>query len=85
MDKGGDISPIGFAHAQKLPVGFVSSSSLVVRDKGGDHRDGEDGDFPSPRGFSPSLLWIGLCFVLRTFALWWGSSVRGMRLRLWLS
>jgi hypothetical protein len=53
MDKGGDISLIGLAHAQKLPVNFVLMA-LMVKDKGGDQRDeedGEDGDFPSPRGF----------------------------------
>lgn len=47
MDKGGDISLIGLANAQKLPVNFVSMA-LIVRDKGGDQRDEEDGDFPSP-------------------------------------
>jgi hypothetical protein len=65
-----------------LPVGIGSSSALVVKGKGGDYRDGDDGDFPSPLDFFPlSLPWIGLCFVLRTFVLWWGSHVRGLRIK----
>jgi hypothetical protein len=75
IDKGGDKSLIGLAHAQKLLVNFVLTA-LIVRDE-------EEGDFPSPQGFFPlPLPWIGLCFVFKTFVLWLGSHVRGMRIKL---
>jgi hypothetical protein len=53
VDKGGDISPTGLVHSQKLPVGIGSSSVLVVK---GNEVFVDDGDFP----YTP-LDWARFC------------------------
>jgi hypothetical protein len=97
MDNGGDLMPTGLPQHRNHFVGLVLSVALVVRVKEVNNileREKKIGRLrcvswvgifpPLWVSFPMSPPWIGFCFVLRIFVLW-GSRVRGMWSRLWLS
>jgi hypothetical protein len=62
--KVGDKSTTSLAYSQKLPIGSVSSSALVVRGKRGDYRDGDDWGFSLPSGLFSQCHSLGLGSIL---------------------